>query len=423
MFRMTQSAFRPALLVCLLGLVTACEQEKSVSPLSPLIAGRLADVTVSMPVPLEPQAQQAIPVGAQPVALLIQNASTNGPRPVKYVFQVATDALFLSPVHEASQVEPGEGGRTTFRLPDALAAERTYYWRVKADDGANPTGFSEPRSFSIFTPVVIEAPTPVSPNNGSTLTTRRPTLQTRNAPKSGPAGAISYLFEGGDSPAFGLPGFTVVVPENSSGTTSFPVPDDLPYARTFYWRVRASDPGHTGPWSSVFSFTTPPAPIVAPPPPAPGPGPGPGPGPAPGDEMNLNDVQWVKGVHIGNWAVTSTLTSVTTNGEDFCTHHTKSGQWPVLGFFDIPDVWVEGNQIMIAKIGNTWYGGAGEWLRPGQVCKHVGGHVGQSVYYDAPPLQSWTPRRGETVGVLVSTPSRSGQWGTAERSNVRMIVW
>lgn len=423
MLRILSTHSRPVLFVCLAGLIgstAACEREKSVSPLSPLIAGRLAGVSVSAPVPLEPQAQQAIPVGAQPLTLLIENSSTNGPRPVRYLFQIAGDAEFQAMVFEAGQVEPGAGGRTSLRLPDALAAERTYFWRVKADDGANPSGFSAPRSFSIFTPVVIEAPIPAAPANGSTITTRRPTLVVQNAPRSGPHGPISYLFEGGETPGFGIPGFTVVVPESPGGTTSFAVPDDLPYARTFFWRARAFDPGHTGPWSATSAFTTPAAPVVPPPP---GPGPGPGPGPAPGDELNLNDVVWVKGVHVGNWTVTSTITRVTTSNETLCTEHTMSGRWPILDFFDIPGVYVEGNQIIIAKIGNTWYGGAGEWLRPGQVCKHTGPLVGPDIFYDSPPLQTWTPFEGEQVGIMVSTPSRSGQWGLAERSNVVLINW
>ncbi len=418
---MKQLPVRPAVLIGLILLTAACGQEKSRNPLSPLIAGPIAGVSITAPVLLEPQSQQEFPVAQQPLTLLIENASSNGERPVRYHFQLATDALFLTPIHQNTQVVPGANGRTAYQLPDALAPERTYYWRVKADDGANASEFSAVRSFRVFTPVVIQAPVLLSPSNGATITTRRPSLNVQNVVRTGPAGAITYLFEGGDTPAFGIPGLTVAVAESQSGTTSFQVPEDLPYAKLFFWRVRASDPGHTGPWSETFTFTTPQAP-APPPPPPPGPGPGPG-GPAPGDELNLNTVQWVKGEHIGNWAVTSTLTSVTTNGEDLCTHHTKQGQWPILGFFGIPGVTVEGSQILIANINGTWHGGAGEWLRPGQVCKHVGSHIGENVFYDSPPLQYWTPRRGETVGIAVSTPSRAGQWGTAERSNVRLIVW
>ena len=94
----------------------------------------------------------------------------------------------------------------------------------------------------------------------------------------------------------------------------------------------------------------------------------------------------------------------------------------MLGFFDIPGVTVEGNQWMFANIGGRWYGGAGEWLRPGQTCKTID-HVGSGVFYDSPPMNNWHPSPGETIGVAVSTPARSGQWGTAERSNIVLFVW
>lgn len=414
-----QPSVRAILVLCLLVAASACEQSKSANPLSPLIAGPIAGVNITPPVLLEPEQQRAVAVNAQPLTLLIENASTNGVRPVRYLFQVATDAMFLTLVHQNANVTPGENGRTSYTLPDALAAERSYYWRAKADDGANASTFTEGRSFRIFTPVVIGRPSPASPANGATLATRRPTLETHNVSRTGPAGPITYYFQGSETSIFAENAPTTAVPESPSGRTGFTAPEDLPYSKTFYWRVRAGDPGHTGPWSEIFAFTTPAAP---PPPPTPPPPSGGG-GPAPGDQLNLSSVVWVKGVHIGNWAVTSTITTVTTNNETLCTGHTKSGSWPILGFFDIPGVTVEGSQIIIANIGGTWYGGAGEWLRPGQVCKHTGPLVGPDVFYDAPPLATWTPRDGELVGVMVSTPSRVGQWGTAERSNVVLINW
>ena len=412
----------PIRAVVVLGLLvaaSACEQAKSSNPLSPLLAGPIAGVSITVPVLLEPEPQRAVAVENQPLRFLIENASSNGVRPVRYVFQVASDAMFNVLVHENTNITQGEGGRTSYTLPEPLAPERSYYWRVKADDGANASTFTTGRSFRVFTPVVINRPTLFSPANGATLTTRRPTLETNNASRTGPAGAITYYFQGSDTPVFAENAPTTAVPESSSGRTGFSVPEDLPYSVTFYWRVRAADPEHTGPWSETFSFKTP----AAPPPPPPPPGGGGGTGPASGDQLDLSTVRWVMGVHVGNWAVTSTITGVTTNNETLCTNHTKAGQWPILGFFDIPGVVVEGSQIMIAKINNEWVGGGGEWLRPGQVCKHVGSNVGENVYYSSPPLQYWTPANGEQVGILVSTPSRVGQWGTAERSNVVLINW
>jgi hypothetical protein len=367
-----------------------------------------------------PAANQEIAVANQPLTLTVDNAQTNGVRPVSYIFEVASDAAFTSMVHSKTGVAQGGNGRTQYTLPSALTPERSYYWRAKADDGANASTYTAARGFSVYTPVVIQAPILKSPTDGGTLGTRRPTLAVTNVVRSGPVGALTYLFEAAESPTMAVKLAAIEVPEGSNGETSFEIPSDLPYATRYFWRVRAYDPKNTGPWSAVFSFLTP----AAPPPPTPTPvTPTPTPGPAPGDELNLNDVTWVKGVNLAGWAVTSTISNVSNTSGEFCTPHSKAGGWPVLGFFDIPGVFVEGNQIMIANIGGRWYGGAGEWLRPGQVCKIVEGHVGAAVFYDSPPLQSWTPAPGELIGVAVSTPSRSGQWGTAERSNVVLYRW
>ena len=40
-----------------------------------------------------------------------------------------------------------------------------------------------------------------------------------------------------------------------------------------------------------------------------------------------------------------------------------------------------------------------------------------------PPLCYWIPQPGEYSGLGVSTPSRAGQWGSAERSNVILVQW
>src|SRR5688572_23172305 len=114
-----------------------CAAEKSENPLSPTVAGPIPGVEISAPKTIEPGGGQLIASDRQPVTLLLENASSNGPRPLTYLFEVATDAAFNNKVFARDAISPGDDGRTALRLPDALGSGRSYYWRAKAEDGAN----------------------------------------------------------------------------------------------------------------------------------------------------------------------------------------------------------------------------------------------------------------------------------------------
>ncbi len=265
-------------LICsslLLSLV-GCEAKKSSNPLSPSIAGPIAGVDITAPRPLKPNGETVL-VQSQPVTLIVANALTSGVRPVSYLFEVAVDAGFTNIVLNREAIPAGEGGHTDLRLPDALAPERTYYWRARAEDGANTGPFSDAARFDVVTPVVIEAPALVFPGINISLDTLRPRFTIANARRSGPAGPITYLFQVATNQAFTDPySFTVSEQPNQ---TSFDPPDNAAYSTIYYWRVRASDPNNVGPWSETRAFRTPDPPPPPPPPPTPGPPP---PNPAPG---------------------------------------------------------------------------------------------------------------------------------------------
>src|SRR6266852_8202983 len=101
-------------------VLISCESSKSSNPLSPSVAGPIPGVSISAPKMLEPQAGQRIATDRQPVTLLVENASTNGVRPLTYEFDIATDANFNTKVFSRDSIAPGEGGRTSLRLPDLL---------------------------------------------------------------------------------------------------------------------------------------------------------------------------------------------------------------------------------------------------------------------------------------------------------------
>jgi hypothetical protein len=243
-------------------LVTACESNKSANPLSPSVAGPIPGVEITAPTPLQPQSNAQVPTDSQPLTLMIENAASNGQRPLSYRLEISSDQNFTSLVFSKDGLTPGADGKTSFRLPDKLASDRTYYWRARAQDGANTGPFSNPVKFTVVTPIEIMAPTPVSPIGG-VVAPNPPQMTFKNAERTGPVGPITYRLEVARDQAFTSVVYReddVEIPDETRMTPHTPLPDGL----TFYWRVRASDPSHTGPWSSTATFKTAAAPVPAP---------------------------------------------------------------------------------------------------------------------------------------------------------------
>jgi hypothetical protein len=249
-------------------LAAACETSKSANPLSPSVAGPIPGVEITAPKPLSPQANASVKSNQQPITLTVENASSSGQRPLSYRVEVAADAGFSTMVFSKDGVAPGGNGRTSIQVADSLAADRTYFWRVRAQDGANTGPFSETLKFSVVTPVTIGAPQLVSPAHGETVDANPPTLIFEPADVSGPAGAVTYLIQVATDQAF----TQVIFSESGSlGSNQTRV---TPHAAlltttTFYWRVRASAGDITGPWSATGSFKTSAAAPNEPPPPPP----------------------------------------------------------------------------------------------------------------------------------------------------------
>ena len=264
---------RLSLICCapLLFALIGCEASKSSTPLSPSVAGPIPGVDITAPKPLEPLVGSKVAVDRQPVTLLIENASSSGPRPLTLSVEMATDASFAGKVFVQTNIPPGENGRTALRLPDPLAPGHNYYWRVKAEDGANSGPYSPPASFEVFTPIVLDEPILVSPINNEQATTRRPRFTFINPPRSGPLGTITYTLEFSTSFAFESARPYGPIPEQPNQTT-FEAPEDAPYNLYLFWRVRATDGSNAGPWSVTQAFRTMDSPSVPSPAPSPTPG-------------------------------------------------------------------------------------------------------------------------------------------------------
>ncbi|MEO5742120.1 MAG: hypothetical protein ABIS29_16150 [Vicinamibacterales bacterium] len=274
--------------------LSACQMEKSANPLSPAIAGPIEGVVISTPALLEPGQDWELRSRDQPVKLLFQNADSNGARPVKYSFDIATDDAFKNIVFARTGVEPNAAGETQFQLPDKLAAG-TYWWRTRAEDGANMSAYSTVKSFKVVAEVVLSPPIPSTPANASTVSNLAPVFKVRGGNRSGVTAPIEYLLQVSNNSAFTSIAATFTQEETWPETT-FNRNYSFLYGRTYYWRVRAwhtADGSEVSNFSSTQTFRTPEEPVA--PPPAPG---SPSPGPSPGVPSNPNSCSSSKGSDI-----------------------------------------------------------------------------------------------------------------------------
>ena len=255
--------------------VSACETKKSSNPLSPTLAGPIPGVNITAPKPLEPGNGSRITQG-QSIDLLIENASTNGERPIWQQLEVALDAAFAQRVHYVERLDLGPNGRTKYHVPITLEGGKGYYWRVRALDGANTGPYSTPSIFNIDVPKRIEAPVPMSPIAGVTLTGQTPTLVVLNTAVIGVDGQVMVRFELASDAGFSKMLAVWTVPRAGGETTSV-TGSPLPLGGVYYWRASASDGALTSAYSQVHGFYTPaPPPEPTPNPPTPGPSPSPG---------------------------------------------------------------------------------------------------------------------------------------------------
>jgi len=270
---------RLAALCTVFGIVLAgCEAQKSSNPLSPSVAGPIAGVNITPPKLIEPAQGFKIKESAQPIKLIVENATTSGVRSISYIFEVATDSGFTTKVYARSGVPAGDNNRTSVQI-DRLDSSRAYYWRAKADDGANSSTYASSQ-FEILPKPVLNPPGPVSPVNGDRTASRRPTLTVNNSDRNAAVGTVSYEFQIATDQAF-TKIVAAAVSGEGGGQSTFTPNSDLAADTLHYWRVRAGDGDTTSAWATTQTFRTPAA--------APSPGPSPSPGPRPGGPCASNN--------------------------------------------------------------------------------------------------------------------------------------
>jgi hypothetical protein len=164
---------------------------------------------------------------------------------------------------------------------DRLDLGRPYYWRARAEDGANTGPFTTVQ-FEVLPQPLLGAPPLISPINNTKTANRTPTFTVGSPERNAAIGKLTIEVQAAIDQAFAALVFHDAGPE-TGGQTNFTPGGDLPANQQHYWRARANDGETTGPWSVTQGFITPAAPII----------PSPNPGPAPGGPCNSSNPEQI----------------------------------------------------------------------------------------------------------------------------------
>jgi hypothetical protein len=168
-------------------------------------------------------------------------SDVSDPSGVSYEVQIDDNSGFASPT-DVFWLD--ESTYTTTALADG-----TWYWRVRAKDGASPPNKGEWSAVSSFTvdTAAPAAPTLISPNNGAKTSDKTPEFTWSEV--TDPSG-VTYVLQIASNSDFSSLELEV------SGITggSYTVTEKLSDG-THYWRVKAVDgAGNSSPWSDTWSF-------------------------------------------------------------------------------------------------------------------------------------------------------------------------
>ncbi len=186
--------------------------------------------------------------------LTLNNATDPDGNTITYDFQVSTASNFATIAAQVSGRAQGSGGVTSWSVSPSLVNGTTYYWRVRAFDGALYSSYSGSRTFVVSVNLPPNSPSPNSPANGGRVIDLTPDLIVNNA--TDPNGdALSYQFE-----LYNYNGTTLLSQSSligqGSSTTFWTVPFTLNHVTRYNWRARAYDGAAYSSWTSLRNFRT-----------------------------------------------------------------------------------------------------------------------------------------------------------------------
>ena len=222
--------------------------------------------------PVQTDPADGAQVSSKTPSLTITNSTDPNGDPITYHFEVydtdPSSGSGISPII-TQDVANDPSGSTSLAITQTLTENKTYWWRVQADDGtggANATS-AWTGTWTFFVNTVNDPPLPpqlTEPVDGSTVQTVQPTLTVNNTtdPEGDP---ISLYYEVSTDPTFADTTQTVAtsqaVPQVSGTSTTDWVVDAaqrLKYGTDYYARAYAEDNlGAQSTYSNINHFTTP----------------------------------------------------------------------------------------------------------------------------------------------------------------------
>jgi photosystem II stability/assembly factor-like uncharacterized protein len=157
-----------------------------------------------------------------------------------YKIQISTNTTF-NVISDSATVTS-----TQYTVPSGkLQTGITYFWRVNATNSVGTSSWSAIWNFATYTGP--EAPVLLSPSDGAINVFLTPVFSWSNV-----TSATRYLFEISTDSLF-----VTIIDSASVTTNQFIMPSGILNPGTVYfWRVIAYNNNGSGPWSTVFKFTT-----------------------------------------------------------------------------------------------------------------------------------------------------------------------